>query len=346
MAKWASRFALGFSNSAPGYLLPVESIGFVDDIGALGFPLDLISLTQRRMLVNEMGENMTDGCGSLNRSLVRALRHRYEWNERPCAFQVRVHGGKVRHVSLLPEVLLTSPFIFQGLLIEDIVEPTKKTSETPYIEISRPSQVKIVYNRTADLDPAHRSIDILRASHLKLPCSLSAETMTNLGENGVPKEVFVELFKASLNEKITPLLDWDGREKLLELWVHMQRRGGVLVSRRAREKPDQARLQGWTNRDLDETEVEDEDGFTQLDFDDSSEIGRSVAWAPDPVGGSPSSLEETVISLLDSGFEPKTCPVLREKLMIAIKGYIRREVKSYHPEVPLSASGFIVPGKR
>ena len=92
--------------------------------------------------------------------------------------------------------------------------------------------------------------------------------------------------------------------------------------------------------DFDENELDDEDGFTQLDILEQ----KSAAWWADPVSGCPSSLEETVMSLLDSGFMPQNLPFLREKLRQVIKGVIKKFVKNYRMEVPMSCSAWIIPG--
>jgi hypothetical protein len=226
----------------------------------------------------------------------------------------------------------------QGLLVED----GKNDEEEPKIFLT-PSQIKIKYPET-DNDPAHLSIDVLRASHMKTPCRLSAETIVNLGENGVGKEAFIALLRSSLEEIITPLLDWEDEDALMVLWCNVQRRGGVLAARQARQQPGIARLKGWSERDLDENEFDDEDGFTQLDGGVGGDQ-RSSAWWADPIGGSPSSLEETVMGLVDAGFKPDSCPVLRDKLKNIVKGYVRREIRAYRPEVPMSCSAFIIPGK-
>lgn len=220
-----------------------------------------------------------------------------------------------------------------------LVEDGKNDEEDPVISLT-PSQIKIKYPEI-DNDPAHLSIDVLRASHMKTPCRLSAETIVNLGENGVQRKDFITLLQRSLDEIITPLLEWEDEDALLTLWWNVQRHGGVLSARQARQQPGIARVKGWSERDLDENEIDDEDGFTQLDNADQ----RSSAWWADPVGGSPSSLEETVMELLDAGFQPGSCPVLRDKLKNVVKGYVKREIRSYRIEVPMSCSAFIVPGQ-
>ncbi|RXW15104.1 hypothetical protein EST38_g10750 [Candolleomyces aberdarensis] len=280
MAKWASRTALGLSNSAPGVLLPRDSIKFIPDI------------------VNaDTGADMTDGAGSMNRAVGRKLVYRYNWHQHPSAIQIRAYGAK-------------------GLLVEDIGDD----SDDPVIYLA-PSQIKIKYLASDD-DPAHRAIDVLRASHLKTPCQLSSELVVNLAENGVPLQAFVDLLRASLDEAISPLLDWDPRER-----------------------PGIARVQGWSERDAVEQNNDGEDGLKELDGAGANSEQRSLTWWADPISGLPSPLKETIIEALDSGFTPKNCPYLRAKLGNCIVGYVDRIVSSYHIDMPMSCTSMIVPDR-
>jgi hypothetical protein len=57
----------------------------------------------------------------------------------------------------------------------------------------RPSQTKINYPPSSTLHPALCILDLVRPAYLKYPARLSAETIVNLNENNVPKEIFAEL---------------------------------------------------------------------------------------------------------------------------------------------------------
>ena len=83
--------------------------------------------------------------------------------------------------------------------------------------------------------------------------------------------------------------------------------------------------------DMDNTEV-DEDGE------------RSAAWWWDPRSGSPSSLEETSMALLDSGFSPSVSPILCVKQSEVAKKALKFSVNKYHIDVPKSCSAWAVPG--
>lgn len=208
-----------------------------------------------------------------------------------------------------------------------------------YVEVT-PSQRKIKFPPDVPIDPAHRVIDVLRASHTKAPCRLSVETIMCLAEGGVTKQVFLNLLKQGLDELVQPLLEWESPEAMRALWSNIRRLGGVMAARRAREDAGLARVNGYLNRGNDDSELEDDEGLPT----DVSEQ-RSVAWWTDEISGCPSSLEETIIRLLDSGFTPQNCPVLRDKLHKFIKSRIQNYIKSYRIDVPMSASAFLVPGR-
>jgi hypothetical protein len=55
-------------------------------------------------------------------------------------------------------------------------------------------------------------------------------------------------------------------------------------------------------------------------------------------------LEETVLVLLDAGFVPQTCHVLREKLEKLVETKIKTYQRKVKVEVPMSCTAMIVPG--
>jgi RNA-dependent RNA polymerase len=130
------------------------------------------------------------------------------------------------------------------------------------------------------------------------------------------------------------------------LWCNMCRLAGVMSARRARENAGLARVKGYSEdyskSEDSEIELDDEDGF---EFFDTTEQEKSSAWWRDEISGCPSTLEETVMCLLDSGFTPQNCLFLRNKLEKVVKSYVKRYIKSHRIEVPMSASAFIIPGK-
>ncbi|KAJ8086723.1 hypothetical protein PM082_005546 [Marasmius tenuissimus] len=295
-AKWAARFALGFSTSAPGVKLLEKNIIEIDDI------------------VSPEKSEMTDGSGFINQYALRLLYHKFNWDEWPTAIQVRVAGAK-------------------GMLLQH----PEDTDIVPRIWI-RPSQTKIKYESRSG-DEARLVIDILRSCHSRTHCSLGAETIINLAENGVPAKVFCGLLDSSFQRMMTSLTTWEGDDAMFELWSTLERLGGVMAARAARAQPGLARVKGHSSRDAQIDE--DEDGLGDVDSEETS-----VAWWNDEISGQPSSLEETVMGLLDFGFTPGDCAVLLEKLGQIITTHIRNFWQQCKIEVPMSCTTFIQPDPR
>lgn len=219
-----------------------------------------------------------------------------------------------------------------------MIDDGKCADEFAYVEVT-PSQRKIKFEEGQTADLAHRIIDVLRASHVKAPCRLSVETIICLAENGVGKHVFFELLQKGLKELVEPLLEWKSQKDMMTLWCNVRRLAGVMSARRAREDVGLARVKGYSEKEAEE-EQDDEIGS-----DSRPSEQDAVAWWRDEISGCPSSLEETIMYMLDSGFTPQECPVLRDKLHKFIKGRVAHYIKSYRIDVPMSASAFMVPGK-
>jgi len=182
-------------------------------------------------------------------------------------------------------------------------------------------------------------LDLLCPSHMKVPGRLSHEITVNLAENCVGHSVFTTLFKEGLAELIGNLMKWDDT---IELWKAVARKGSVLAARRAREAGGESRARGLGEREADDIESDDEDGLQQME---NAIKQRSSAWWWDELSGCPSSLEETVMVLLDAGFKPTDCAVLREKLRKIVFTDIDHYTRKCKVNVPMSCTAFIVPGK-
>ncbi|KIK68052.1 hypothetical protein GYMLUDRAFT_216523 [Collybiopsis luxurians FD-317 M1] len=292
-AKYASRFALGLSTSAPGLLLKPENIFFIDDV------------------ISSDGSDMTDGAGLVNKAALRLLYRKFDWAEWPTAFQCRIAGAK-------------------GMLLQ---HPDDDHLE-PRVWI-RNSMNKIKY-LNLNSDRALCVVDVLRASHPRFTCKLSSETIIILAENGVPKKVFFSLLDKTLDSLVTSLTTWETRHDMEELWLTLSRLGGVFSARSARQKSGMARVQGYS--ELDAHDDDDDDGL-----DDGGDEERSTAWWDDEVSGQPSSLEETVMGLIDGSFKPQECPVMRDKLKKILISQITNHVANFRIEVPMSFTAFILP---
>ncbi|OAX44361.1 hypothetical protein K503DRAFT_846492 [Rhizopogon vinicolor AM-OR11-026] len=297
MAKWSSRFALGLSNSVPGITISHDNIVYLND-------------------EDPGGPDMTDGCGFANQVVLKALRELLQWETTPTAIQCRIAGAK-------------------GLLILH-PDPSENSSDVPRVWL-RQSQVKIKYPAMKMLSNCHLTVDVIRASHMRSPSRISAETIVNFAENGVPHQVFIDLMKEGLDAIVDNLLDWDGPDAMFRLWHTVARAGAVVAARLAREAGGEARSRGFSFK---ETDIEDDD---EDDLDAAIDNPRSIAWWGDEVSGCPSSLEETVMVLLDAGFTPHDCRFLVDKLRNILRTSVDNYVHRYKIEVPMSCIAWIVP---
>ncbi|KAF5390021.1 hypothetical protein D9757_003814 [Collybiopsis confluens] len=195
----------------------------------------------------------------------------------------------------------------------------------------RPSQIKILYPQD-DTDPSHLTIDLLRFARTKTPAKLSEETIKNLHHNGVPASVFIALLERQLRTIVDALTAWEGPDAMARLWKAVESAENVISARKARELTTDSRARGHGDQD------EDEEEDDEIDHDTNSK-----AWWRDPVSGCPSSLAETVMELLDSGFTPLNSPYLRAKLEKVIRSKVKIATGKLSYVVPMSATAFVVP---
>ncbi|TRM55779.1 RNA dependent RNA polymerase-domain-containing protein [Schizophyllum amplum] len=302
LCKWASRMALGLSNSVPGPRIDPRDIFETPDI----------------VSTDGTNSDLTDGCGLCNKTLPMMIYHQLALEGVPAAIQFRLGGMK-------------------GLLLQ---QPQSTISDRPQVTY-RPSQLKI---RGQPEHPSHLTIDLLRTSRMRTSVSISAEVIRNLEDNGVPRRALADLFRARITEVMEGLTDWEGSNAMLKLWATLERLGGVHNQRRAIEAGGEARARGLgggfdrPNADEDGDDNEpDESGF------DPGLQQRSRAWDPDEESGCPSGLEETMISLLASGFTPNNSSICRAKLQAIYLSRARILTSRIKFTVPQSASAFVVP---
>ncbi|KAH9962190.1 RNA dependent RNA polymerase-domain-containing protein, partial [Russula dissimulans] len=305
IAKWAARTALGLSNSVPGLIVEIAQI--MEEV-------DIVSSVVLPGTKHPSETDMTDGCGLINLQAIYQLHKNLAiWKEAPIAIQCRLAGAK-------------------GLLL---LHPGKEENSWTHPCVwLRPSQVKIQHSPSYLQTSAHRIIDVLRGSCMQSSVQISREIIINLSENGVSPEIFADLFSQSISEKVTLLLDWDGQDSMAQLWATVFKEGGIMAARVARESSWTARAHG--------VELYNQEESSDDEADDLSS-SHSTAWWGDDISGSPSSLEETVIALLDSGFSPMSNSILAEKLHIVAKKAVKSCMSKYRVTIPMSCSAFIVP---
>ncbi|KAJ7136071.1 RNA dependent RNA polymerase-domain-containing protein [Mycena epipterygia] len=306
VCKWASRFALGLSNSVPG---PIIDPAHVEEIN------DIISSSE---------SNMTDGCGLSNVAFNLKLRRDFNLDSTPCAVQIRYGGRK-------------------GMLL---MEPDSFREDTPKLAFNKPSQIKINYDEEAKAHPANTTIDLLRLSRTKSPARISPEVIINLEHNGVPSSVFINMQNAYIAQGVDDMLFWakdtgrDTPEFMFQLFSAVEKSESVYFARQLRQVGGEARFRGFGERYGDAQQEDDEE---EPDVFDKAVHERSTAWWPDYISGCPSSLAETVMTLIDSGFTPQSLPLLRDKLKQLVRSKIKHRCTHFKYEIAQSASAFVVP---
>lgn len=179
------------------------------------------------------------------------------------------------------------------------------------------------------------------------PAHLSVETIINLAENGVDASVLEDMLTTAFQDKVDKLTLWDGPDGHYKLWRNILKEGHVIPARLARQETGSARAKGYIYEDA--TDDWEEDDLEAVD-QDSQQTGltitreKSIAWWGDPISGQPSSLEETCLVLLDSGFCPGSSPLLRSKLLHVAEKSIKSLSTRYRLSVPMSCSAFVIPG--
>lgn len=255
---------------------------------------------------------MTDGAGFTNQATLVATKYKFNWDLVPSAIQFRLGGAKVCSMlkSLLVETHAQS--CLKGLLLLH-PDDNDATCE-PFRVWIRSSQKKIAYDHNLERDRAHLVLDVLSRSQLKHPARLSTEIIVNLAQNGVSYLVFEGLMSDGLQDIAASLTQWSGHYAMQNLWAVVAGvNGSVIRSRMSREAAGSSRVLGFGSRDRDDEEEEEEEEGMELIR------ARSAAYWADEISGCPSSLEETVMVLLDAGFEPQSCAILAMKLREVFK---------------------------
>lgn len=160
--------------------------------------------------------------------------------------------------------------------------------------------------------------------------------MLCLTHGGVYANFLEEALVTELAAEFSGFSDWSSKGAILKIWDNVARAENVLHARMRREALGASRALGYGERDDAADIVYDVDGGLG---------STSEAWAPDLISGLPSSLAETVMAFLASGFLPEENPVLHGKLTQVIKTVIRGFVERFKVPVQFSAEGFAIPGE-
>ncbi|KAL0570301.1 hypothetical protein V5O48_011665 [Marasmius crinis-equi] len=263
-------------------------------------------------LVSVEGSDMTDGCGYANLSLFRNIQDRYSLPEVPCAVQVRIFGAK-------------------GMLV---LKSDAEDDGRPRIWL-RKSQKKISYPENIDIDPSHRTLDILRLARVKSPSRSSNEVIINLSYNGVPTSELKDLQEADIKSALEPFMDLGQSDpaELMPMLQAVDRLGNVSSSRRSRQCTTELRFRGHEKD-------------SRSSQDDESELafgGQMNTWGPDPFSGCPSTHAETIWDMIVAGIIPRGNYFLRGRIQEFVEKLILKRCSENHWEIPQSATAFAVP---
>ncbi|THH18623.1 hypothetical protein EW146_g2394 [Bondarzewia mesenterica] len=305
ISKWAARFDLGLSTSTPVLQFSPENIIFIPDIYA---PHDH---TQEKVPAEKV---MTDGCGWMNRAALILIAQRLCLSSRPSAVQGRVAGSK-------------------GMWT---LHPTDHGSTAPPRIWIRDSQRKIELPTLSER--AYVIFDLLAVARLTSPGHLSSQLILNMWHNGVPDEVFQRLLEKGLEEEVSPLMQWACPEAMPLLWSAVNKAGSVSGARMQRLAGASSRALGLGPRFEREADADDEP--EGVDAESAFDYAANTLCRD---GGSPPSLHETVLNLLQSGFRPQNCVYLRDELKLVITRAIESYIRKYRISVPQSAEAFIIP---
>jgi hypothetical protein len=188
--------------------------------------------------------------------------------------------------------------------------------------------IEVQYSDELAREPENCIVDLLRCSHLRYHCRIGPQVMINLAHNAVPNTM-IGIFKTYINTDFADIqkayTTIEGPEDLLGLRDHIDTKHGVMVERKTRESKGEARARGFIF-DHKHSSVDNGD---ELDGADPESSG-STAWWRDYISGLPSTLAETAIEALDSGFSPADCPVLNSKLLSIAKTEVHCPLSATH----------------
>lgn len=332
MSKYASRMSLGYSSSIPTLEFKPEQIKYIDDIyGATGSSTNETNC-------------MTDGCGIISCSAMKKIMGCQATDELPCAIQGRIAGAK-------------------GIWI---IEPDLDFTSGDYIKI-RKSQDKFktgILQSDFTFDPHHYSFDLVKNSILVYPSNLNTQFIQCLSHGGVPHSVFIVILKEYIHQ-LAAIVTENQSIKLLRDWVAQS--GKIMMGRWENEANTEKGL--W--RDLVNgggaggVDDENDSGFFTLDSPDESHLsdddrldnstGEEKGLSKlsmetkenhfarlNKYSGFPASLHESIVRLLDAGFDLSNAYVATRVTMV-FRQIMQSITTKYKIEVPQSCTVTCVP---
>ncbi|KAI8328509.1 RNA dependent RNA polymerase-domain-containing protein [Chlamydoabsidia padenii] len=321
--KFASRMGLGYSNSIPTLTFEPKNVRFIDDIFAKG-------------QIKKDNTCMTDGCGIISAAAMRKIMGTAQNDNLPCAVQGRIGGAK-------------------GVWI---VSPELDMETGDWIEI-RASQNKFNTGLPgADMktDPLHFTFDLVKTAFCIYPSHLNTQFIQCLSAGGVPTSVFVDLLKDCIGN-IKEIISDNKNNRLLRDWL--VKTGGLMTLRRndtdtgiglwQRQKIESNGTLGYSDTkksDNPEENDHDLDGTTLPGYtggkQDPSRPHAARAPKFNRHSGKPSNLFESLVRLLDAGFNLSN-PYLAKQMSSVFRLMMESLSTKYRVEVKQSCSLMCIP---
>ncbi|KAI8647866.1 RNA dependent RNA polymerase-domain-containing protein [Parasitella parasitica] len=328
ISKYASRMSLGYSSSIPTLEFKPDEIVYVDDVyGSTGSDSNETNC-------------MTDGCGIISCSAMKKIMGCQATEELPCAIQGRIAGAK-------------------GIWI---IEPDLDFSTGDYIKI-RKSQDKFKTGLPQSdfmLDPHHYTFDLVKNSILVYPSYLNTQFIQCLSHGGVPHSVFIIILKEYIHQ-LAAIITENQSIKLLRDWV--AKSGRIMMGRWEGEVNAEKGL--WRDLIGGGGDDENDSGFFTLDSPDdlhsnedepldspayeakgpsklALDVKDSHFARVNKYSGFPASLHESIVRLLDAGFDLSNAYVATRVTMV-FRQIMQAITTKYKIEVPQSCTVTCVP---
>ncbi|KAI9480764.1 MAG: RNA dependent RNA polymerase-domain-containing protein [Benjaminiella poitrasii] len=335
MSKYASRMSLGYSSSIPTLEFKPDEIIYIDDIySSTGSVTDETAC-------------MTDGCGIISCAAMRQIMGCQATDELPCAVQGRIAGAKGIWI-ISPDLDFTS-----GNWIKIRASQNKFKTGLPQKDFS--------------LDPHHYTFDLVKNSICVYPSNLNTQFIQCLSAGGVPTSVFVEILKEYIHRLATIVTENQSIEVLRDWVVRM---GHVMMGRWEGETNTEKGL--WRDLQIGSSGLGDDEndsGFFTIsspedesyfedqhpsDLSSTDGIRHDLDWRNhfahndnyyfrlNRYSGSPASLHEVVIRMLDSGFDLSNA-FLASRVTMVFRQVMQSITTKYKIEVPQSCTVTCIP---